>query len=102
MAWRHKSFGDSAPDASATRIHSLRESNGAKRMDHRQGVRQPENSTNTWSLDRPVQYVSLEFIPEGRRELVVAADNIDAGSIPNLKVGQSVAVQYERANPRNA
>ncbi len=60
------------------------------------------NSTTTWSLDRPVQYVSLEFVPEGRRESVVAADNIDAGSIPNLKVGQSLAVQYEQANPRNA
>ncbi len=60
------------------------------------------NSTNPWSLDQPVQYVSLEFVPEGRRESVVAADNIDAGSIPNLKVGQPLAVQYERANPRNA
>ena len=60
------------------------------------------NSSSAWSLDRPVQYVSLEFIPEGRREPVVAADNIDAGSIPNLKVGQSLTVQYERANPRNA
>ena len=60
------------------------------------------NSANTWSLDRPVQYVALEFVPEGRRESVVAADNIDAGSIPNLKAGQSLAVQYERANPRNA
>jgi hypothetical protein len=60
------------------------------------------NSTNSWSLDRPVQYVSLEFVPEGRRESVVAADNIDAGSISNLQVGQSLAVQYERANPRNA
>jgi hypothetical protein len=60
------------------------------------------DSKNAWSLDRPVQYVSLEFVPEGRRESVVAADNIDTGSIPNLKVGQSLAVQYERANPRNA
>ncbi len=60
------------------------------------------NSRNTWSLDQPVQYVSLEFVPEGRREPVVAADNIDTGSIPNLKVGQSLAVQYEQANPRNA
>jgi hypothetical protein len=60
------------------------------------------HSTSAWSLDRPVQYVSLEFVPEGRRESVVAADNIDTGSIPYLKVGQSLAVQYERANPRNA
>ncbi len=60
------------------------------------------NSANSWSLDRPVQYVSLEFVPESRREPVVAVDNIDAGSIPNLQAGQSLAVQYERANPRNA
>ena len=60
------------------------------------------NSSNSWSLNRPVQYVSLAFVPEGRREPVVAADNVDLGSIPNLKVGQSLAVQYERANPRNA
>ena len=59
-------------------------------------------STSSWSLDRPVQYVSLEFVPEGRGASVVAADNIDAGSIPNLKTGQSLAIQYERANPRNA
>jgi hypothetical protein len=59
-------------------------------------------STSKWSLDQPVQYVSLEFVPEGRHEPVVAADNIDAGSIPNLQVGQSLAVLYEQANPRSA
>ncbi len=59
------------------------------------------NSNTPWILEQPVQYVSLEFVPEGRREAVVTADNIDAGSIPNLKIGQSLAIQYERENPRN-
>jgi hypothetical protein len=53
-------------------------------------------------LDQPVQYVALEFVPEGRREPVVAVDNIDARSIPDLKVGQLLEIQYERADPRSA
>ncbi len=59
-------------------------------------------SANAWSLNQPVQYISIEFVPEGRREPVVAADNIDAGSIPNVKVGQLLEIQYEKGNPRNA
>jgi hypothetical protein len=60
------------------------------------------NNNTAWGLDQPVQYVSLEFIPDGRREPVVAADNIDAGSIPNLTIGQALEIHYERGNPRNA
>ncbi len=59
-------------------------------------------SGTSLGLELPVQYVAFEFVPEGRREPVVAADNIDAGSIPKLTAGQSLAVQYERAHPRNA
>ncbi len=60
------------------------------------------NSRTSWDLEQPVQYVALEFVPEGRREPVVAADNVDVGSIPGLRIGGSLAVQYEQANPRNA
>lgn len=51
---------------------------------------------------QPIQVVSLEFVPEGRTEPVVALDLIDEGSAAGLQQKGMVAIQYESATPRTA
>lgn len=52
--------------------------------------------------DQPIDVVGIEFVPEGRTEAVVAVDLIDTGSLPGLKEGGTVAVDYEGTSPRTA
>src|SRR5262245_15637573 len=52
--------------------------------------------------DQPVEVVGIEFVPAGRTEPVVAADLIDAGTVPGLKRDAVLAVDYEAASPRTA
>jgi len=51
---------------------------------------------------QPVEVVGIEFVPEGRRESVLAVDLIDSGSIAGLKEKGTVDVEYESASPRTA
>jgi len=51
---------------------------------------------------QPVDVVGVEFVPEGRRDAVVAVDLIDTGSVPGLVEGSTVGVQYEANQPRVA
>ena len=44
---------------------------------------------------QPVEVVGIEFVPEGRRESVLAVDLIDSGSIAGLKEKGPVDVEYE-------
>ena len=52
--------------------------------------------------DQPIDVVSVEFVPQGRTEPVLAVDLIDRGSIPNLRLQSAVNVKYEAASPRTA
>jgi hypothetical protein len=52
--------------------------------------------------DQPIDVVGIEFIPDGRKEPVVAVDLIDRGSVPGLKEGSTAAIQYESDSPRTA
>jgi hypothetical protein len=52
--------------------------------------------------EQPVDVVSVEFVPEGRTEAVVAVDLIDRGSIADLREKSAVALVYEAASPRTA
>ena len=52
--------------------------------------------------DQPVDVVSVEFVPEGRTEPVMAVDLIDRGSVSGLKEKAGVNVDYEAASPRIA
>jgi hypothetical protein len=51
---------------------------------------------------QPVDVVGIEFVPEGRREAVLAVDLIDSGSIAGLKEKGPVDVEYESGSPRTA
>jgi hypothetical protein len=51
---------------------------------------------------QPIQVVGVRFVPAGAVEPVVAADLIDEGSMPNLKVDAPVTVSYEQDSPRTA
>jgi hypothetical protein len=51
-------------------------------------------------LAHPYHIVELQFTPAERSEPVVAVDAIDQDSLPNLKPGQFVNIEYDRANPR--
>jgi hypothetical protein len=52
--------------------------------------------------DQPVDVVSIEFVPEGRTEPVVAVDLIDRGSVAGLKEQSIVPIRYEAGSPRVA
>ena len=52
--------------------------------------------------DQPIDVVSVEFVPEGKTEPVVAVDLIDRGSMPGLKEQSTVTLTYEAASPRTA
>jgi hypothetical protein len=52
--------------------------------------------------EQPVDVVSVEFVPEGRVEPVVAVDLIDRGSIRDLKEQSTVTLDYEADSPRTA
>jgi hypothetical protein len=52
--------------------------------------------------DQPIQIASVQFLPEGKSEPVVAVDLIDDGSIRGLKEQASVPVEYEASAPRVA
>jgi hypothetical protein len=51
---------------------------------------------------QPIEVVGIEFVPEGKTDSVLAVDLIDAGSLPGLKQGAPVNVEYEAARPRTA
>lgn len=53
-------------------------------------------------LEHPFQIIQLEFTPAGMRDPVVAIDAIDLNSIPDLKAGQNVAIDYDAQVPRIA
>jgi hypothetical protein len=52
--------------------------------------------------EQPVQVVGIEFVPAGRSEPVVAADLIDADSLPGLKRDAIFPLDYEASSPRTA
>jgi hypothetical protein len=52
--------------------------------------------------DQPVDVVGIEFVPEGRTEVVTAVDLIDRGSVPGLKEKSTVPIRYESRSPRTA
>jgi hypothetical protein len=60
------------------------------------------NRTRGFIADQPIQIVSVEFVPAGRTDPVMAIDAIDAGSIPSLQERAQVTVDYEAAHPRTA
>ena len=53
-------------------------------------------------LLRPFTLVELDVAPAGMRHAVVAADAIDMGSAPELRVGSRVAVDVPDSAPRRA
>jgi hypothetical protein len=54
------------------------------------------------NLEQPIEVVGIEFVPAARTEPVVAADLIDAGSLPALKEGAILPIDYEASSPRVA
>jgi hypothetical protein len=54
------------------------------------------------TLAHPYQLVEMQYTPEGRSEPVMAVDAIDPNSVPNLKQGQVLTVNYDAGNPRIA
>lgn len=53
-------------------------------------------------LQHPYQIVLLKFVPPGFDSPVTAVDKVDAGSVPNLKQGDSADILYDSAYPRIA
>lgn len=53
-------------------------------------------------LQHPYQIVVLTFVPPGLDSPVKAVDKIDANSVSNLNVGQTVPILYDAAHPRTA
>jgi hypothetical protein len=45
------------------------------------------------------QMVELEFTPQGSREPIHALDRIDVNSVPGLRAGSAVAVEYSTSDP---
>ncbi len=56
----------------------------------------------TLPLQHPYQIVLIKFVPPGNDVAVTAIDKVDAGSVPNLKPGQSVNILYDPEHPRIA
>lgn len=52
--------------------------------------------------DQPMEAVGVSFVPDGRKEPVLAIDLIDAGSVTGLREKSSVLLSYESASPRTA
>jgi hypothetical protein len=59
-------------------------------------------TTGSVPAPQPWNVVELQFVPEGRKKPVIAVDSVDAGSVPNLRVGERLAVTYSKNNPREA
>lgn len=53
-------------------------------------------------LIKPIDRIEIEFVPAGMSDPVVALDEVDAGSIPFLAVGDQMTVSYHTDNPRGA
>ncbi len=49
---------------------------------------------------KPYLQVQVEFVPEGRRDAVVAADYVDASAAQHLDVGSAVELHYRPRQPR--
>lgn len=54
------------------------------------------------ALLHPYQIVRLRFLPPGKNAAVTAVDQVDKGSVPDLRIGQNVAIVYDSQNPRIA
>ena len=54
------------------------------------------------TLVHPYQLVEMQYTPQGSSDPVMAVDAIDPGSIPNLKPGQVLTINYDAGNPRVA
>jgi hypothetical protein len=59
-------------------------------------------ATGSVPAPQPWNVVELQFVPEGRKKPVIAVDSVDVGSVPNLRVGERLAVTYNKSNPREA
>lgn len=53
-------------------------------------------------LPWPYYVVELTFVPEGKRDSVIAVDVVDAASVPGLKKGDAKPVLYAADIPRSA
>jgi hypothetical protein len=54
------------------------------------------------TLSQPYDIVELSFIPQGRSDSVIAVDEIDHNSIPELSAGEVLPIEYESDQPRIA
>lgn len=52
------------------------------------------------STSQPYDIVQLSFTPQGRTESVIAVDEIDHDSIPELSSGEILPIQYQSDQPR--
>jgi hypothetical protein len=50
---------------------------------------------------QPYDAVTLKFVPSGWTDAVVTVDQVDTGSLPDLKVGSTVGISYSIEHPRN-
>lgn len=53
-------------------------------------------------IRQPFQMVDLEFTPDGASEPIHVLDRIDLNSVPGLREGSSVSVQYSALEPDSA
>jgi hypothetical protein len=60
------------------------------------------NRSRGFEADQPIAVVGVEFVPSGRTESVLGIDLIDANSLPGLKPGSTVGIEYEGGSPRTA
>jgi hypothetical protein len=58
--------------------------------------------TPSEKLRKPYDHVQLDFVPAGAVDPVIAIDDIDVGSLPTLRVGDTVTIVYPESNPRGA
>jgi hypothetical protein len=58
--------------------------------------------TSGESIGYPFQMVDLEFTPERATESIHALDRIDLNSVPGLREGASVPIQYSLSDPSSA
>ena len=54
------------------------------------------------TLAHPYQLVEMQYTPQGRLDPVMAVDAIDPNSVPGLKAGQVLTINYDAGNPRIA
>jgi hypothetical protein len=50
---------------------------------------------------QPYDAVTLKFVPSGWTDAVVSIDQVDTGSVPDLKEGHTVGIGYSTEHPRN-